>query len=64
MAEDVPLGPRSDIDLAVEGVEGDCYFEAVGRIQSEAAPFAVDLVRVEDAPGSLEQIIRQTGVEL
>ena len=64
MAEDAPLGPRSDIDLAVEGLEKDRYFEAVGRIQSKATPFSVDLVRVEDAPGSLKQVIRKASEEL
>jgi predicted nucleotidyltransferase len=64
MADDeVPLGPRSDIDLAVEGLEKKNYYEAVARVQDEGAPFQVDLVRIEQCPESLREAVRREGRE-
>ena len=62
--EEIPLGPRSDIDLAVWGLDAADYFEAVARIQDEAAPFPVDLVRIEQCPESLRNVIQREGREL
>lgn len=60
----IPLGPRSDIDLAVWGLDSADYFEAVARVQDEAAPFRVDLVRIEQCPESLRDVIQGEGREL
>jgi len=62
--DEVPLGPRSDIDLAVEGLEKAGDFEAVARVQDEAAPFPVDLVRLEQCPASLREAVRREGREI
>lgn len=59
--EEVPLGPQSDIDLAVRGLDKEDYFEAVARVQDEAAPFQVDLVRLEQCPASLRDVVRREG---
>ncbi len=61
--DEVPLGPRSDIDLAVRGLDKADYFEAVARVQDEAAPFRVDLVRLEQCPASLRDVVRREGRE-
>jgi predicted nucleotidyltransferase len=62
--EEVPLSARSDIDLAVWGLDSADYFEAVARVQGEAAPFQVDLVRIEQCPDSLRDVIQREGREL
>ena len=63
MADEVPLGPRSDIDLAVKGLEKEDYYEAVARVQDEGAPFQVDLVRIEQCPESFREAVRREGRE-
>ncbi|WP_263840117.1 nucleotidyltransferase family protein [Salinibacter sp.] len=62
--DEVPLGPRSDIDLAVRGLDKEDYFEAVARVQDEAAPFRVDLVRLEQCPASLRDVVRWEGRDI
>jgi len=64
MAQEVPLRRHSDLDLAVWGLDADDYFEAVGRVQEEGAPFSVDLIRMEQAPDSLCAVVREEGREL
>jgi len=64
MAQEVPLSRHSDLDLAVWGLDADDYFEAVGRVQGEGAPFSVDLVRMEQAPDSLRAVVQEAGREL
>jgi predicted nucleotidyltransferase len=64
MAQEVPLSRHSDLDLAVWGLDAEDYFEAVGRVQSEGAPFSVDLVRMEQAPDSLCTVVQEEGREL
>jgi uncharacterized protein len=53
----------SDIDLAVEGLPPDVYFDTLGALLM-ASPCGVDLVRLEEAPESLRRVIEATGVEL
>ena len=49
---------RSDIDLTVEGLPEDRYFEAVGVLLGQM-PCSVDLVEMERAPAALrENILR------
>ena len=59
--DEIPLGPRSDIDLAVWGLDKADYYEAVARVQDKATPFQVDLVRIEQAPESLRDAVRREG---
>jgi len=59
--DEIPLGPRSDIDLAVWGLDKADYYEAVAHVQDEAAPFQVDLVCIEQAPESLRDAVRREG---
>src|SRR5258708_112817 len=54
------FGPRSDIDLAVEGLPDASYFPALGAlaaVTADAVP--IDLVPVETAPPSLRQRVAE-----
>jgi predicted nucleotidyltransferase len=62
--EKTSLGPRSDIDLAVWGLDPKLYFEAVARAQDKAAPFSVDLVQAERCADSLQAVIARDGMVL
>jgi uncharacterized protein len=53
-------GPRSDLDLAVEGLDPRHYFEALGQL-ALVTPFDVDLVLLEEAPDSLRERIAAYG---
>ena len=54
---------RSDVDLAVEGVSRERYFEALAAL-SEVVPADVDLVLLEEAPESLRALVESEGVTL
>ena len=58
------LGPRSDIDLAVEGLPARDHARAVDRVQEAADGRRVDLVRVEQCSPSLKEEIITEGVDL
>jgi predicted nucleotidyltransferase len=63
------LGPdqfheRSDVDLAVWGLDERDYFRAVGRLLAVDAAIMVDLVAVESAPPHLLEAILREGVDL
>jgi predicted nucleotidyltransferase len=64
MARGGRLGPRSDVDLAVWGLDAEDYYEAVGRVQDVDGNARVDLVRMEDASDSLRKEVRREGGEL
>jgi len=64
MARTGPLGPRSDIDLAVWGLNDAFYYEAVAKAQDAGAPFRVDVVRMERSPASLREVVRREGCDL
>lgn len=51
-----PVHARSDIDLAVEGLPADRYWEALAQLGA-LAPAPVDLVRLEDASPALRDAI-------
>jgi predicted nucleotidyltransferase len=55
---------RSDIDLAVWGLDERDYYRAIGELQALDPTFAIDLIRVEDAPASLVATIEMTGYVL
>jgi uncharacterized protein len=55
---------HSDIDLAVRGLPEVNYYRAVGRLQGIDAGFSIDLIRDEDAPPALLDLIEQEGVLL
>lgn len=57
------IHPRSDIDLAVWGVDPKLYFKAVAHLQDIDSAFAVDLVEPDSAYPYIQEAIEQ-GVEL
>ena len=55
--------PRSDIDLAVEGLPPDRFF----RVSAQACAltdFPVDLVPIETASAAFRRIVHEEGVDL
>ena len=62
-APDRRFTPRSDIDLAVEGLRPDCFF----RVSAHACAltdFPLDLIPIEAASATFRRIVREEGVEL
>ena len=55
--------PDSDVDLAVEGLQGD-YWQAWRAAEEIIRDREVDLIEVESAPDSLQRAIERYGVEL
>jgi len=56
---------RSDIDLAVEGLDGKLYFEALSDLWALLPPWAeLDLVPLERAHVGLAERVRSEGVLL
>jgi predicted nucleotidyltransferase len=55
---------RSDVDLAVWGLDPKDYFRAVGQLVSLHPDISVDLVEAESAPQRLLREIETTGVAL
>jgi len=55
---------RSDVDLAVWGLNPREYFRAVGQLQALHPNISVDLVEVESAAPRLLREIEASGVEL
>lgn len=58
------LGPRSDIDLAVEGLPARDHAWAVDRVQEASEERRVDLVRIEQSSPSLKTDLSADGIEL
>jgi len=58
------LGPRSDVDVAVEGLPAGLHAQAVDRVQGVAGRARIDLVRIEQCSASLRKAIETTGMEL
>ncbi len=55
---------RSDVDLAVWGLDEKIYYQAVSRLLDLDPAIEVDLIRVEDATLSLQNLIEREGVSL
>jgi len=51
------FGGHSDIDLCVEGLPPEQYFQAVGELLLAADAFDVDLVPIEKATGRMLQSV-------
>ncbi len=58
------FGWASDIDLAVEGVPEEVFFQAVGRLLGLHPGIAVDLVDVQNAKPALREAIEREGIPL
>lgn len=64
IARDEYLGPRSDVDLAVEGLPARDYAWAVDHVQEASPRRRIDLVRIEQCSSSMTKEILNDGVEL
>ena len=58
------FGPDSDVDLAVEGLAPEDFWEAWRVAEEIIAERPVDLVEIETAKKSVSQAIHRYGVEL
>ena len=58
------FAPDSDVDLAVEGLVGEDYWQAWREIEAIVKDRPVDLIEVEMAGESLRRAIERYGVEL
>jgi predicted nucleotidyltransferase len=58
------FSPGSDVDLAVEGLEGQAYWEAWQIIEQIIGDRSIDLVDIATASPSLKQAIERHGVML
>jgi len=56
--------PDSDIDLVVEGLVGDAYWQAWRLLEELIPNRPVDLIELETAGESLRRAIKRYGVEL
>jgi len=54
----------SDVDLAIEGLNADCYWAAWRTVEDIVGSRPVDLIEVETAGEPLRQSIQQNGIEL
>lgn len=64
LAQPARFHARSDVDLAVWGIDERSYLRAVADVTALDAHLLVDLVRVEEAAPSLLAVIEQEGQEL
>ena len=56
--------PDSDVDLAVEGLAGDDYWQAWRLVEEIIGDRPVDLIEIEMVGESLKRAIQRCGVEL
>lgn len=64
MAHQAWFGPESDVDIAVEGLQGADYLRAWGEVEAIIDDRQVDLIEIETASDSLRNAIDRNGVEL
>jgi uncharacterized protein len=55
---------KSDIDLAVLGLDEKHYYRAQGQLLALDPKFEIDLILVEDAPENLKKKIDSEGIEI
>jgi predicted nucleotidyltransferase len=58
------FAPDSDVDLAVEGLAADTFWEAWHLAEEMIADRPVDLIEIESASSSLRKAIERYGIEL
>lgn len=64
MTEKNRFHKRSDIDLAVEGIPDEKFYEAYGEITGKLSDFKVDLVDIKDCKKSLLSAIEKEGIKI
>ena len=55
---------RSDIDIAVKGIDDGLFYEAYGEIIGKHTDFKVDLIDLKDCKNSLLEVIKEEGKEI
>jgi uncharacterized protein len=55
---------KSDIDLAVMGLDEKDYYRAQGQLLALDPEFEIDLILIEDASESLKEKIESEGIEI
>jgi predicted nucleotidyltransferase len=55
---------RSDIDLAVWGLDERLYYRAVSRLIDLDSTISIDLIEAETAPSNLLAVINRDGISL
>jgi predicted nucleotidyltransferase len=64
LAHEDTFGLRSDIDLAVRGIDPEEFFLAVAFLQDLSLDFEVDLVDIDRCRPALRAAIERTGVAI
>jgi len=63
LADDVWFRTDSDVDLAVEGLSAEDYWDAWRLVEDVIRERPVDLIEIERAEVALRQVIERYGVE-
>jgi predicted nucleotidyltransferase len=58
------FGPRSDIDLAVQGVPGHLFYRAVAAVTGLSPDFSIDLVDQANCTPAIRRAIETEGITL
>ena len=64
LADDVWFRADSDVDLAVEGLSAEDYWDAWRLVEDVIRERPVDLIEIERAGKALRQVIERYGIEL
>ncbi len=64
LAHQAWFSPDTDMDLAVEGLQGNDYWDAWREVEDIVEDRSIDLIEIETARPSLLQAIQRHGVEL
>jgi len=64
LAQEAVPSACSDVDLAVEGLAGDDYWEAWQMVENTIADVPVDLIDIETSGESMLRTIERYGIEL
>lgn len=64
LARNELISTKSDVDLAVWGLEGALYYRVVSHLLDLDPPISIDLVRAEEAPTTLLEVIHREGIVL
>jgi len=64
LAHEAWFMPDSDVDIAVEGLAGDEYWQAWKAVEEIIGDRPVDLIEIERAGEPLRRAIERYGVEL
>lgn len=64
LADTTWFAPDSDVDLAIEGLSNDAYWQAWKVVEEVIGNRPVDLIEIETAKESLLKAIQRYGIEL